>query len=58
MDRPIKALKAAGAEEVIFKYEHGDAKMKKETVGHADIQPAMNRYVYHRETRAWRTASA
>lgn len=58
MDRPINALKTDGAEAVIFKYEHGDAKMKKETVGHADIQPAMNCYIYHRETRAWRPGSA
>ena len=28
--RQIKELKAAGAEEVIFEYEHGDAKTKKE----------------------------
>ena len=30
INRQIKELKAAGAEEVIFEYEHGDAKMKKE----------------------------
>ena len=28
--RQIKELKATGAEEVIFEYEHGDAKTKKE----------------------------
>ena len=27
--RQIRELKAAGAEEVIFEYEHGDAKVKK-----------------------------
>lgn len=27
--RQIKELKAAGAEEVVFEYEHGDAKVKK-----------------------------
>jgi len=30
VNRQIKELKAAGAEEVIFEYEHGDAKVKKE----------------------------
>ena len=30
IDRQIKELKAAGADEVIFEYEHGDAKTKKE----------------------------
>ena len=30
VNRQIKELKAAGAEEVIFEYEHGDAKTKKE----------------------------
>ena len=30
INRQIKELKAAGAEEVIFEYEHGDAKTKKE----------------------------
>ncbi len=30
IQRQIKELKAAGAEEVIFEYEHGDAKEKKE----------------------------
>ena len=30
INRQIKELKAAGAEEVIFEYEHGDAKMKKQ----------------------------
>jgi len=29
INRQIRELKAAGAEEVIFEYEHGDAKMKK-----------------------------
>ena len=29
IDRQIRELKAAGAEEVIFEYEHGDAKVKK-----------------------------
>ena len=28
--RQIKELKAAGAEEIVFEYEHGDAKIKKE----------------------------
>ena len=30
INRQIKELKAAGADEVIFEYEHGDAKTKKE----------------------------
>ena len=30
INRQIKELKAAGAEDVIFEYEHGDAKVKKE----------------------------
>ena len=30
INRQIKELKATGAEEVIFEYEHGDAKTKKE----------------------------
>ena len=30
INRQIKELKAAGAEEVIFEYEHGDAKTKKQ----------------------------
>ena len=30
INRQIKELKAAGAEEVIFEYEHGDAKTKRE----------------------------
>ena len=30
INRQIKEVKAAGAEEVIFEYEHGDAKTKKE----------------------------
>ena len=30
INRQIKELKAAGAEDVIFEYEHGDAKTKKE----------------------------
>lgn len=30
INRQIRELKAAGAEEVIFEYEHGDAKVKKE----------------------------
>jgi len=30
INRQIKELKTAGAEEVIFEYEHGDAKVKKE----------------------------
>ena len=30
VNRQIKELKAAGAEEVIFEYEHGDARTKKE----------------------------
>ena len=30
INRQIRELKAAGADEVIFEYEHGDAKMKKE----------------------------
>ena len=30
INRQIKELKAAGAEEVVFEYEHGDAKTKKE----------------------------
>ncbi len=30
INRQIKELKAAGATEVIFEYEHGDAKTKKE----------------------------
>ena len=30
INRQIKELKSAGAEEVIFEYEHGDAKTKKE----------------------------
>ena len=30
IDRQIKELKAAGADEVIFEYEHGDAKTKKQ----------------------------
>ena len=29
INRQIRELKAAGAEEVIFEYEHGDAKVKK-----------------------------
>lgn len=29
IDRQIRELKAAGAEEVIFEYEHGDAKVKR-----------------------------
>ena len=29
IDRQIRELKAAGAEEVVFEYEHGDAKLKK-----------------------------
>lgn len=28
--RQIRELKAAGAEEVVFEYEHGDARIKKE----------------------------
>lgn len=28
INRQIRELKAAGAEEVIFEYEHGDAKLK------------------------------
>ena len=30
IDRQIRELKDAGAEEVVFEYEHGDAKVKKE----------------------------
>ena len=30
INRQIKELKAAGADEVIFEYEHGDARTKKE----------------------------
>ena len=30
VNRQIKELKAAGADEVIFEYEHGDARTKKE----------------------------
>ena len=30
INRQVKELKASGAEEVIFEYEHGDAKVKKE----------------------------
>jgi len=30
INRQVRELKAAGAEEVIFEYEHGDAKVKKE----------------------------
>lgn len=30
INRQIKELKAAGAEEVIFEYEHGDAKTKRQ----------------------------
>ena len=30
INRQIRELKAAGADEVIFEYEHGDAKTKKE----------------------------
>lgn len=30
INRQVRELKASGAEEVIFKYEHGDAKVKKE----------------------------
>ena len=29
IDRQIRELKAAGADEVVFEYEHGDAKLKK-----------------------------
>jgi len=29
INRQIRELKAAGAEEVIFEYEHGDSKVKK-----------------------------
>ena len=29
INRQIRELKAAGAEEVVFEYEHGDAKVKK-----------------------------
>ena len=29
INRQIRELKAAGADEVIFEYEHGDAKVKK-----------------------------
>ena len=29
INRQIKELKAAGAQEVIFEYEHGDAKVKR-----------------------------
>ena len=29
IDRQIRKLKAAGADEVVFEYEHGDAKLKK-----------------------------
>ena len=29
INRQIRELKAAGAEEVIFEYEHGDAKIKR-----------------------------
>lgn len=30
INRQIRELKAAGAQEIVFEYEHGDAKMKKE----------------------------
>ena len=30
INRQIKELKAAGADEVVFEYEHGDSKTKKE----------------------------
>ena len=30
IQRQIRELKAAGAEEVIFEYEHGDSKVKKQ----------------------------
>ena len=30
INRQVRELKASGAEEVIFEYEHGDAKVKKE----------------------------
>ena len=30
INRQIKELKAAGAQEVVFEYEHGDAKTKKQ----------------------------
>ena len=30
INRQIKELKAAGADEVVFEYEHGDAKTKKQ----------------------------
>ena len=30
INRQIRELKAAGADEVVFEYEHGDAKVKKE----------------------------
>ena len=30
INRQIRELKCAGAEEVVFEYEHGDAKVKKE----------------------------
>lgn len=30
IDRQIRELKAAGAEEIIFEYEHGDARIKKQ----------------------------
>lgn len=43
IDRQIRELKAAGADEVVFEYEHGDAKLKKnlsmllDTVQEGDI---------------------
>lgn len=30
INRQIRELKAAGAEEIIFEYEHGDSKVKKQ----------------------------
>ena len=30
INRQIKELRAAGAEEVVFEYEHGDAKVKEQ----------------------------
>ena len=56
IDRQIRELKAAGADEVVFEYEHGDTKLKKnlsmllDTVqeGDTSVLISHNMYTLHR----------
>ena len=44
INRQIRELKDAGADEVVFEYEHGDAKVKKNLTGFLSFFQANHRF--------------